>query len=419
MSHFAASDKIRSSYPQSSLAEYSGNKRIYLDYSASTPIDGEVLAAMRPYYSSRFGNPSSIHGDGRRSREVLETCRREIAAVIGATPGEIIFTGSGTEADNLALIGVMRANRARGNHLIVSAVEHKAVLQAAHVLEREGFRVSVLPVNALGNIDIEKCLSLITEQTILVSMMYVNNELGTVFPIQKLAATLAQKRTDRFPLLHTDACQASNLYPLDIRTLGVDLMSVNSSKLYGPVGAGFLYVRRGIALEPLIVGGEQEQRLRAGTESVPQIVGLTKAFLKAQSLRESEYTRLAGLRDFFVRELSLRIPPIRFNGDPHSCTPAIVHVSVPFVEGESMLLRLDAGGISVSTGSACSSFDLRPSHVLVAIGQDPELMHGSIRFSLGRHTTKGELDRVLEVFPRIAEELLSISALRPRAAHLV
>jgi cysteine desulfurase len=342
---------------------------------------------------------------------VIETCREDVARVIGATVADIIFTGSGTEADNLALMGTMRANRARGNHLIVSAIEHKAVLAAAHALEREGFRLSVLPVNAFGAIDIETCLSLITEHTVLLSLMYVNNEIGTALPIRELARKLREKRAGMFPLLHTDACQASNLYSLDVRELGVDLLTVNSSKLYGPVGAGFLYRRKDIALEPIITGGEQEQNLRAGTESVPQIVGLTKAFLKAQAMREIEYKRLLRLQEYFMRELKRHIPSIRFNGDPQARTPSIVHVSVPFVEGESMLLKLDEAGIFVSTGSACSSFDLRPSHVLTAIGQDADLMHGSVRFSLGRFTTQDELDYVLEVFPNIVSELLSLSAL--------
>jgi len=412
MSHSAALD--RRMYLRTNREQI--GERAYLDYSAVTPIDREVLEIMLPYFDRRYGNPSSIHADGRRSRAAIEESRSLIAALIGAKADEIIFTGSGTESDNLALIGCARANRERGNHLIISAIEHKAVLEAARVLSKEGFVVSVLPVNGAGMIDIEECLRLVTPRTILVSVMYVNNEIGTVLPLQKLSEALQKSHRDEFPLLHTDACQASNLFPIRPRELGVDLLSVNSSKLYGPLGAGFLYRRTGVNLSPLLVGGEQEKNLRAGTESVPTIVGFSRAFSKSQALREAEYARLASLSRYFADELLTRIPTATRNGDPLAQSPAIVHISVPDVEGESMLLKLDSAGISVSTGSACSAFDLRPSHVLLAIGQDPELVHGSIRFSLGRGTTKEELDRVLEVFPGIVRELLSLSALTTRHA---
>lgn len=385
--------------------------RVYLDYSAATPIDEEVLAHMLPFFDRRFGNASSIHTDGRRSRDAIEESRAIVSSLIGAKESEVIFTGSGTEADNLALLGVARANRARGNHLIISSIEHKAVLEAAHVLEREGFSLTVLPVDESGMISVEECMSHIRPETILISVMYVNNEIGTVLPVHKLADALRKVRRDDFPLLHTDACQASNLYSLSVRQLGVDLMTVNSSKLYGPVGVGFLYARENLKLSSVVVGGEQEHNRRAGTESVPQIVGLSRALGKAQGIRAVEFARLSELSTYFREELLARIPNIILNGDPASHSPAIVHVSVPFVEGESMLLRLDAAGISVSTGSACSAFDLRPSHVLIAIGQDTDLMHGSIRFSLGRHTTKDELKHVLAVFPDIVHDLRSISAL--------
>ena len=385
--------------------------RVYLDYSAATPIDEEVLAHMLPFFDRRFGNASSIHGDGRRSREIIEEARAIVAGLIGAKQSEVIFTGSGTEADNLALIGVARANRSRGNHIIISAVEHKAVLAAAHALEAEGFTVTVLPVNERGMVSVEECMSHIRQETILISVMYVNNELGTVLPVRAIADALAKARRDEFPLLHTDACQASNLYSLSVRELGVDLMTVNSSKVYGPIGVGFLYARKGVRLAALVVGGEQERGLRAGTESVPQIVGFSRALGKAQEMRAGEFTRLLELSSFFRSGLQERIPSIIVNGDPDSRTPSIVHISVPFVEGESMLLKLDAAGVSVSTGSACSSFDLRPSHVLMAIGQDADLMHGSIRFSLGRTTSRTELEYVLSVFPDIVSELHSISAL--------
>jgi len=399
------------------FAESAEKDRVYLDYSAMTPIDEEVLMHMLPYFDPRYGNPSSIHENGRRSRAAIEEARLIVAGLVGARASEIIFTGSGTEADNLALIGTARANRSRGNHLIISAIEHKAVIEAAHVLLAEGFEVTVLPVDEHGMIRVAECLRHITSKTILISVMYVNNEIGTVLPVRELAQALQKVRRDEFPLLHTDACQAGNLFSLSAHRLGADLMTVNSSKLYGPTGAGFLYKREGVKLSPLIVGGEQEKQQRAGTESVPLIVGLSRALGKAQAMREEEHARLLSLSSYFASELERRIPRSRRNGDPEARTPAIVHVSIPFVEGESMLLKLDAAGVSVSTGSACSAFDLRPSHVLIAIGQDADIMHGSIRFSLGRRTTKEELDYVLAIFPRIVEELLSLSALQPRATH--
>lgn len=393
--------------------------RVYLDYSAMASIDPEVLAVMVLYFDRRFGNPSSLHENGRRAREAIESARVRIAECVGARPEEVIFTGSGTESDNLALIGTARANRARGNHIIISAVEHKAVTHSAHMLRAEGFEVTVLPVNRQGRIDVNECLRLITDKTILISLMYVNNELGTVEPVRELAKALRERRRDAFPMLHTDACQASNLFSLRVDELGVDLMTVNGSKIYGPTGIGFLYRRNGIALSPIIVGGEQEKNLRSGTENVPFIVGLSEALCRAQAGREAEYVRLAELRQYFTKELSARIPSLIVNGDPDAQSPSIVHVSIPFVEGESMLLRLDALGVSVSTGSACSAFDLRPSHVLLAIGQNPELIHGSIRFSLGKYTTKKELDYVLSVFPGIVSDLLSMSALRVRSPQKV
>ncbi len=395
MSHFAVSDR----------------KRVYLDYSAMAPIDSAVLRTMLPYFDRRFCNPSSLHENGRRSREAIEAARARVAETIGARPQEIIFTGSGTESDNLALFGAARANRARGDHIIISAVEHKAVLHAAEALAKEGFQITVLPVNSYGRIDVGKCLAAVTEKTILISLMYVNNELGTVEPVRELAEALKARRRGKFPLLHTDACQASNLFSLNVKELGVDLMTVNSSKIYGPTGVGLLYIRDGVALLPVIVGGEQEKNLRGGTENVPFIIGFAEALRKAQAGREAEYARLAELRKYFVTELTERVPGIIINGDPRAQAPSIAHITIPFVEGESMLLRLDAKGISVSTGSACSAFDLRPSHVLLAIGQNPELVHGSIRFSLGKHTTKNELDYVLEVFPKIVHNLHSMSAL--------
>ncbi len=391
---------------------YDNDKTVYLDYAATTPLDEEVFEAMEPYFDGWYGNPSSLHSSGRRARKAIDEARADIAKVLGAESREIIFTGSGTESDNLAILGAARANRARGNHIIISAVEHKAVLEAVHWLEREGFRVSVIPVDRSGMIDVSACLSLVTSETILISVMYANNEIGTIMPVAELAAKIKCYRGLRnFPLLHTDACQAAGLLPLDTRMLGVDLLSINGSKIYGPKGVGALYVREGTALAPILVGGGQERSIRAGTESVPLIVGMSAALAKAERLRQSEAPRLRALQRYFIERLKAQIPDAIVNGHPEQKLPNNVHITIPKIEGESMLLMLDEKGIEVATGSACSALDLRPSHVLRAIGQNADLIHGSIRFSLGRHTRREELDYVLAVFPPIVERLKTISAL--------
>jgi len=389
----------------------SDKKEIYLDYAALAPLDKEVLQKILPYYDARYGNPSSLHTNGRNAKQVLEEARGRIARVISALPEEIIFTSSGTEADNLALIGAARGNREKGKHILISAIEHKAVLEAAKFLEKEGFEVGIIPVDRYGMIDIKRSLSLIKKETILISVMYVNNEIGTIEPVRELSSALKKLNFSNRPLFHIDACQATNLLPLDVSELGIDLMTINSSKIYGPLGVACLYKKSGIKLEPITVGGEQEKNLRAGTENIPLIVGFALALEKADKLREAEHKRFKNLEKYFTKKLREKIPEILFNGHPENKIPSTVHVSVPLIEGESAVLMLDKYGIRVSTGSACSAFDLRPSHVLLAIGQDPDLVHGSIRFSMGRSTTKGQLDVVLKIFPEIVKKLKNISAL--------
>jgi cysteine desulfurase len=394
-------------------------KTIYMDYAATTPTDPEVLKLMLPYFSADYNNPSSLHGSGRRAHQVIQTCRAKIANIIGALPSEIIFTGSGTEADNLALIGVAKAYREYGNHIIISAIEHKAVLEAAETLENEGFRVSIAPVLPDGLIDISACLALITPDTTLISVMYANNEVGTVEPIAELSAALAAHRTSRgLPLLHTDACQAAGYLPLSVVDLGVDLMTINSSKIYGPKGVGALYKKRSTQITPQLVGGEQEMKLRAGTESLPLIVGFTEALIKAEASRPAEVARLTELRDYFIVGLEKAIPQVIINGHRTKRLPNNVHVSLPNIEGESILLMLDQQHIEVGTGSACSAFDLKPSHVLLALGTAAETAHGSIRFSLGKYSTKEEIDAVLSVFPAIVKNLTAISALTVQATKI-
>ncbi len=396
------------------------DKTVYLDYAAAAPIDPEVLAAMLPYFGREFGNASSLHTGGRRAARMIREAREKTAAVLNCGPQEIIFTGSGTESDNLALLGIARANRMHGNHIIISAVEHKAVLESAKQLECEGFEVSVAPVLQNGLIDLDAFERLLRDDTILVSIMYANNEIGTVEPVAEIATRIKKHRGQKqFPLLHTDACQAAGFLPLEVALLGVDLMTLNGSKICGPRGIGMLYKKNNVALAPLIVGGEQEMHLRAGTESVPLIAGFCEALAKADSLRGVESARLAALRDYFLHELLIKIPDAVFNGHPHQRLPNNIHLSIPHVEGEAMLLMLDKAGIEASTGSACSAYDLKPSHVLLAIGQSPELAHGSIRFSLGRSTTKEELDYTLSVFPHIVERLTALSASTAGRMHLV
>ncbi|MDQ5893351.1 MAG: cysteine desulfurase [Patescibacteria group bacterium] len=390
-------------------------KTIYLDYAATTPTDPGVLKAMLPYFSSDYSNASSMHSSGRRAGQAISQARSDIAAVLNCAPQEIIFTGSGTESDNLALLGIARAYRSQGDHIIISAIEHKAVMESTKLLEREGFKVSIAPVRTDGCIKVEPLLELLTNKTTIVSVMYANNEIGTIQPIQELALAIQEWKKDNgnreLPFFHTDACQAAGFLSLDVRELGIDLMTVNSSKIYGPKGVGILFKKKNLKLQPIIVGGEQESNLRAGTENIALIVGMAEALKIADESRHKESKRLSGLRDYFISKLLATIPLSILNGNRVSRLPNNVHISIPHIEGESILLMLDKFGIEASTGSACSAYDLRPSHVLMAIGQTPEFAHGSIRFSLGRGTTKVDIDYVLKIFPPIAQRLSAISAL--------
>ncbi len=397
----------------SNTAKYA---EVCLDYAAHTPVDPEVLRVMLPYFGEIYRNPSSMHEGGRRAKAAIEKARETTARAINAKPEEVIFTGSGTESDNLAILGAARAYRSEGDHVIVSATEHKAALESARMLERDGFRVTVLPVNHYGIVDTSSLLEAITDRTVLVSLIYANNELGSVNPITKVSQAIANVRgARRMPLFHTDACQAMSYLPVDVEELGVDLMTFNGAKVYGPSGVAALYIRTGVRIEPLLRGGEQEHLLRPGTQSVPLIAGFTAAIELARSQRMSESERLLELRKYFIARLCQEVPGLIVNGHPKAVLPTIVHVTIPGVEGEAMLLMLDARGIRVSTGSACSAFDLRPSHVLSAIGQESDIIHGSIRFSFGRDTTKEKLDYVLTVFPEIVSHLRKISAVTTSA----
>ncbi|MDE2079391.1 MAG: cysteine desulfurase [Patescibacteria group bacterium] len=398
-------------------APLDNSKRIYLDHAAAAPLDERVQRAMLPYLDAAYGNPSSLHESGRRAAAALMNARERVAAVLGAKPEEIIFTGSGTESDNLAILGAARAARSVGKHVMVSAIEHKAVLESAHALAAEGFDVETISVDRDGLVDVDYVLERIRPDTTLISVMYANNEIGTVEPTAELAAALARTRGgNRFPLLHTDACQAAGYLPLNVDELGIDFMTLNGSKIYGPRGVGILYARSGTTLTPVVHGGEQERGLRSGTENLAAIVGFAEALEIAERERVEESARLTKLRDELIQRFLRDIPNATLNGHAEKRLPNSISITVPLIEGESMLLMLDALGIEASTGSACSSSDLTPSHVLLATGIDPDSAHGSLRFTLGRETTREDIDRVARTLPGIVEKLMRITALTANAA---
>ncbi|MFC2021708.1 cysteine desulfurase NifS [Chloroflexota bacterium] len=382
-------------------------KRIYLDYAATTPAHHEVVKAMLPYFADVFGNPSGIYSYGQEAKGAIEEARNKVANIIGARDEEIVFTSGGTEADNFALKGIAFANESKGNHIITSSIEHHAVLETCKFLERRGFKVTYLPVDAYGLVDPGDVKKAITNKTILISVMHANNEMGTIQPIAEIGK-IAKEAGVYF---HTDAVQTVGHIPVNVNELKVDLLSMSAHKLYGPKGVGALYIRKGTRVVSLMHGGEQERRQRASTENVPGIVGLGKAVEHAQQEMGVEAERLTYLRDQLTKGLLERIDHIRLNGHPLSRLPNNINVSVAFVEGESMLLNLDLEGICASTGSACSSSSLEPSHVLLATGLSHEQAHGSLRFTLGKWTNEEDIGRVLEVLPRIVASLRAMSPL--------
>lgn len=388
-------------------------KTIYLDHAASTPLRTEVLAAMLPHFEGTYANASSIHHKGREAQHVLEGARDEVARVLRALPREIIFTSGGTEANNLAIVGAAHAQRVRGKHVLISAIEHPSVLEAAQILAREGFEIEYVPVNTQGLVSVADVLAHARTDTILISIMYANNEIGTIEPIAEITTALR----DRFPnalerpLFHTDACQATGQLPIAPEALGIDLMTLNSSKIYGPKGVGILYMREGTVLAPHTVGGHQEFGLRAGTENVAGIIGFAKALTLAIAEEQDAHARLTALRDTFIADVTQAIPAASLNGHPTLRLANNVHFSFPYIEGESLVLMLDAAGICASTGSACNAHDLVPSHVLRAIGQTPEIIHGSLRLTLGRDTTHEELMYVCDALVASVARLKAMSPL--------
>ena len=380
-------------------------KRIYLDYAATTPTHPEVVKAMLPYFTDAFGNPSSIHSLGQETKAAIEEARDKVARLIGARSEEIVFTSGGTEADNFAVKGVAYANRQRGNHIITTSIEHHAVLEPCKFLEGQGFEVTYLPIDKYGLVNPEDIRKAITDKTILISVMHANNEIGTIEPIPEIAK-IAQRQEIYF---HTDAVQTIGHIPVNVDALGVDLLSISAHKIYGPKGIGALYIRKGTRIVPFMHGGEQERGRRASTENVPAIVGFGKAVEIAESEMQDEMERLTSLRDELIRGLFERMEGIYLNGHPSQRLPSNVNISVEFVEGESMAISLDLDGIAASTGSACASNAVEASHVLLALGLPAWLCHGSLRLSLGRETTREDMERVLEVLPRIVSRLRAMS----------
>jgi len=408
---------------------------IYLDHAATTPVDPRVFEAMRPFFAESYGNPSSFHQIGLQAKNAVASARETVAKLLNAHADEIVFTSGGTESDNLAIFGVCRPresgdpemdSRFHGNdkklHVVASAIEHHAVLEPLKYLEKTGqIELTVIPVDRAGLVDPKAVLSAIRPETVLVSIMTANNEIGTIEPIAEIGRAIltyrksgaagpgsAGENKTEYPYFHTDACQAAGVLDLNVEKTHADLLTMNGSKIYGPKGVGVLFVRRNLKLEPMIFGGGQERNLRSGTENVPGIVGLAKAFELVQAERETENARLTVLRDRLIAGL-LKLPKSHLNGHPVDRLPNNANVTFLDIEGEAAVLYLDAKGVMASTGSACASTSLEPSHVILATGLSYEAAHGSIRFTLGHDTTAKDIDYVLEIMPAIVERLKKMS----------
>jgi cysteine desulfurase len=384
--------------------------RAYLDNSAATAVAPEVIDAMLPYFSHEIGNAQSVHAFGQRARAALEAARRQVAALIGASPGEVVFVSGGTEADNLAVRGVAEANVTRGKHIVTTTIEHPAVLAVCEYLESTGFEVTYLPASENGLISIDAAVSAIREDTVLVSIMHANNEIGVIQPIREIGEAIRHARGDRnIPYFHSDAVQSAGKIPVDVNGLGVDLLSVSSHKIHGPKGAGALYVRKGVRLNKLMHGGHHERDRRAGTENVPGIVGFGKAAELALADLESRSAHMRELRDRLERRVFGLVHDVRLNGGPLNRLPNISNLSFGGLDGESLLISLDLRGVAVSTGAACASGSLEPSHVLKAMGLDREAIRGSLRFSLSALTTREEIDYTVDVLVETVERLRAMA----------
>ena len=385
---------------------------IYLDYAATTPVHPEVLQVMLPYFGEKYGNASSLHSFGQEARLAVEKTRKTAAAFINAAPEEVIFTSGGTESDNSAVLGIALANQERGNHIITSSIEHHAVIEPCRFLEKRGFKVTYLPVDQDGMVNPEDVKKALTSRTILVTIMHASNEVGTIQPIAEIGKCTREAGV----YFHTDAVQTFGHLPIDVRELNVDLLSVSGHKLYGPKGIGVLYIKKGTRLVPFMLGGGQEDGRRGSTYNTPGIAGLGKAIEIAQREMGEEAGRLSALRDQLIAGLQSKIAFVKLNGHPVKRLPNNVNLSLAYVEGEATLLSLDFQGICASTGSACSSGSMEPSHVLMAMNVPVEEARCSIRFSLGKWTTQSDIEKVLQVLPRIINKLREMSPLYKKAA---
>ena len=385
-------------------------EHVYFDHAATTPVDERVLQKMLPYFTDNFGNPNSQHWFGRRSVTAVDEARDTVASLIGAKPSEIYFTSGGTESDNWAIRGAAHARAEKGKHLIISAVEHPAMITTAKELEKEGFEVSLAPVDEYGAVDVEKLKSLLRHDTIFVGIMTANNEVGTIQPLADISGLCRERGI----LFFTDAVQAAGALKIDVNDPAVDLLSFSGHKFYGPKGVGVLYIRSWLKLGKIITGGHQERTMRGGTTNVPAIVGLAEALRLAQEEREKNAAYVSSLRDRFISRVLHEIPYVKLNGHPQKRLPANANFSFRYIEGESLLFSLDLAGIAVSSGSACSSGSLEPSHVLLAMGLPEGLAHGSIRFSFGKDNTPAQIDYAVDKLKEIVVKLRALSPLFPK-----
>lgn len=384
-------------------------RKVYLDNAATTALSPKVLEKMMPYLTDIYGNASSPHSFGQVARIGVEHAREQVARAINADPSEIVFTGCGTESDNTVLFGVAERYAKKGDHIITTNVEHHAILHSCAALEKKGIKVTYLPVDKDGLVTPEQVRDAITDKTILVSVMFANNEVGTIMPIPEIAAVCHEKGV----LFHTDAVQAAGHIPIDVKAMGIDMLSISGHKFHGPKGVGVLYERKGIRLPSYIIGGEQEKGRRAGTENVAGIVGLGEALELAVTNMSETSARMTRMRDRLIDGIEATIPEVKLNGHRTKRLPNNVNFSIKYIEGESILLMLDMAGIAASSGSACTSGSLDPSHVLLALGLTHEVAHGSVRLTLGDDTTDEDIDYVLETLPKVAHRLRAMSPISP------
>jgi len=385
-------------------------KKIYLDYAATTPVDPQVVKAMSPYFTEKFGNTMSLHNFGQEAKQALEESREKVASLIGAKPNEIIFTSSATESNNLALKGITFANRKKGKHIIISSIEHPCIMESAKWLEVQGFEITRLPVNKYGFINPDDVRKAIRKDTILVSIIHASNEIGTIQPIKEIGKICKEKRV----YFHTDAVQSFGKIPIDVNKMNINLLSASSHKMYGPKGAACLFIREGTRIEPILHGGGQESGLRSSTVNVPAIVGFAEACKICKREMKKEAQRQIKLRDKLIKGVLRGIKRAYLNGHPQKRLPNNTNFWFEFIEGESMVIQLDLLRVAASTGSACSSLKLEPSHILLAIGLKPEQAHGSLRLSLGRWTTEKEINYVLKILPEVIKKLRKISPFKAK-----